>query len=646
MEKFEFKAETKQLLDLMIHSIYSNKDIFIRELVSNSSDALDKLRFESLTNKDLHALVDDLHIRIDIEKSSRTFSVLDNGIGMSREEVIEYIGTIAKSGTKEFLKILQKNKDKEISPELIGQFGVGIYSCFMVADKITLITRRAGEESATKWESTGDGSYTIEEVKKDTVGTDVTLHLKEADSDDELKDYTAEWTVKEIVKKYSDYVSYPIRMQVEKKEIERDEKGKPKEGSEEKTVLEDETLNSMKAIWIRPSSEVSDEEYNEFYKHISHDWTDPLERIFFKAEGAYEFRGLMYIPSRAPFDLFDRDSNQGIHLYIKRIFIMNDCKELIPEYLRFIRGVVDSEDLSLNISREILQQNRQIKMIRNKVVSKVLETLKEMKNKENETYLSFWKEFGRVLKEGLFQDRENREKIMDLVLFDSTNFPDKLTSISEYIDRMKDGQDEIYYMTGRSRESIENSPHLEAFKEKGYEVLLLTEPVDEVWVQSVFEYKEKPFKSIGKGAIDIGTEEDKKKAKKEQKEKEKQYHSLLDVLKNKLNEYVKDVRLSNRLKTSPVCLVGETSDMTPQLVELMRSAGQEVPNVKRILEVNPDHEILVRLQKRFEENKDDPIIAEYAQLLYGQALLAEGSQPPDPGKFSLNIADLMARSLN
>ena len=476
-------------------------------------------------------------------------------------------------------------------------------------------------------------------------GTSITLQLKPEDSEDGLHDYTTEYVIREIVRKYSNYVAYPIRMEVERKEIERDEEGKPKEGAEEKTVIRDEVLNSMKAIWTRPASDVTEEEYKEFYKHVSHDWTDPLERILLKAEGKIEFRALLFLPARAPMDLFMHEQEHGIHLYIKRVFIMNDCKELIPEYLRFVRGIVDSEDLSLNISREILQKNRQIQTIRKRVTGKVLDTLKEMKEKTEEKYLGFWKEFGRVMKEGLFRDQENQEKLLELALFASTNSPDKLTTLQGYVERMKEGQNEIYYMTGKTREAIENSPHLEAFRDKGYEVLLLTEPVDEIWVNHVFEYQKKGLKSVGKGTVELGTDEEKTEARKKLEENEKSYRSLLDFLKDKLDEYVKEVRLSTRLTSSPVCLVGEQSDMSPQIEEMLRNMGQDIPKVKRILEINPSHPVLVHLQKRFEADKNDPLLADYAELLYGQALLAESSLPPDPGKFSKTFADLMARAI-
>ena len=598
-----------------------------------------------LTDRDLEPDAGDPEIRIETDKDKKILSIIDNGIGMSQNEVKKYIGTIAKSGSKEFLSLLKENKDKGLTPELIGQFGVGLYSCFMVADKVTITTRKAGEKQGTFWESTGDGTYCIDTVDKKSVGTVISLHLKPSDTEDGLHDYLDEYTIREIVKKYSDYVAYPIKMKVERTEIERDKNGKPKEGVEPKKIVEDETLNSIKAIWTRPVNEVKDEEYSEFYKHISHDWNEPLDKIIFKAEGVFEFRGLLFIPSKAPFDLYYRESSHGIHLYIKRVFIMKDCKELIPDYLRFIKGVIDSEDLSLNISREILQQNRQIKIIKNKIVSKVLEKLSDLKKNNKEQYLIIWKEFGQVIKEGIFNDTQNREKLLELALFPSTNSPDELTGLNDYIERMKDGQDAVYFMTGKSREAIENSPHLETFKDKGYEVLLLTDPVDEIWVQYVFSHKEKPLKSIGKGTVELGTDEEKKKAKENLKNQEKDYKALLKLIQLNLDEYIKEVRLSTRLTSSPVCLVGEAADMTPQMEELMRSMGQSMPKTKRILEVNPSHPILVQLKQKFDNNKKDPVLKDYSELLYGQALLAEGNQPPDPGKFSKSIADLMAKAL-
>ncbi len=647
IERHEFQAETKELLDLMIHSIYSNKDIFLRELISNSSDAIDKLKFESLTNKEITQTEDSPCILLEVNKNNHTLTVQDNGIGMSREEVVHLIGTIAKSGTREFINVLKENKSQDslLPPELIGQFGVGFYSTFMVADKVTLVTKRVGEPTATQWESSGDGTYTIEDTDRPSHGTTITLHLKQADSEDGLHDYTDEWVIQNIVKKYSDFVAYPIQMDIEHQEVERDAEGKPIEGGQTKTIVERQTLNSMKAIWTRPESEVSDEEYNEFYKHISHDWNDPLRNIRMKMEGTFEAQALLFIPAKAPMDLFYRDAHRGIQLYVKRVFIMDDCKELMPDYLRFIKGVVDSEDLSLNISREILQQNRQITAIRKRLVKKVLSSLEDMRKTQKEEYLAFWNEFGRVMKEGLYEDYENRQTLTEISFFQSTHDATALTTLREYVDRMKPGQDTIYYMTGESRAKIENSPHLEAFKEKGYEVLILTDPVDELWVQSVMEFDEKSLQSVGKGTVELGTEEEKKEAEKALQEKEQTYHSLLEFLKSKLENDVKEVRLSNRLTNSPSCLVSNPSDMTPQMEQLLKAMNQEVPHTKRILEINPNHPIMEKLQTLFQANKDDARLNDYASLLYGQALLSEGSPLPNPAAFSKLVTELMMQSI-
>ncbi len=643
VETFEFQAEARQLLDLMVHSVYSNKDIFLRELISNSSDALDRRRFQALTEPHLMPEGTDLHIRIERDPDARTLTVRDKGIGMTRQEVIHLIGTIAKSGTHEFLSALKQAKEAH-SPELIGQFGVGFYSSFMVADKVTLVTRHAGETAGVRWESSGEGTYTVEEVDVPEAGTSVTLHLKPTDSEDGLHDYTEEWKIREIVKKYSDFVAYPIKMQISRTRVPRDEDGKPIEGAKEETVVEDETLNSMKAIWLRDKDDVTEEEYHEFYKHVSHDWSPPLETIRAKIEGTLEYQLLLFIPSKAPFDLYMRDGRHGIQLYVKRVFIMDDCTELLPEYLRFVRGVVDSEDLSLNISREILQQNRQIQRIRKGVVSKLLDSLKKMRETDKDKYLTFWKEFGPVLKEGIYQDHDNRDTLLDLMMVQSTNDATALTSLREYLDRMKPDQDCIYFMTGESRDAVENSPHLEAFRDKGYEVLILTDGVDEIWSQSMPEFEGKRFQSVGKGTVDLGTEEERKKAEEERKAKQEAHRSLLECLKQKLDDHVKEVRLSSRLTSSAACLVGDQFDLSPQLEQLMRAANQEMPKTKRILELNPTHPILEKLESIYGADPDDPRLSDYAHLLYGQAALAEGNQPPNPGRFAKLVADLMVHA--
>ena len=646
VETFEFQTEARQLLDLMVHSVYSNKDIFLRELISNASDALDKLRFEALKQPELMEADTELAVLIERDADARTLSVSDTGIGMSRDEVVELIGTIAKSGSEAFLKQLQQKQGEEVPPELIGQFGVGFYSTFIAADKVTLVTRRAGEDKATKWESSGDGTYTLEETERDTQGTTVTLHLKDTDDEDGMRDYTQEWAIREVVKKYSDFVAYPIQMDIERTEIERDDEGKPLEGAEEKKVVTLETLNSMKAIWLRPKNEVEDEEYNEFYKHISHDWSEPMWRIQAAIEGTLEYRLLLYVPSKAPFDLFSVQGRQkGVHLYVKRIFIMDDCKDLLPEYLRFLRGVVDSEDLSLNISREILQQNRQIQRMGKGIVGKVLSTLKEKSENDAEGYQTFWNEFGRVLKEGIFQDQENQEALLGLARFASTHENATHASLKEYIDRMPGDQDVIYYLCGENRAQVENSPHLEAFRAKGYEVLLLTEPVDEVWTSAVHEFEGKRFQSAGKGAVDLGSNEEKEKAEESLKEQEKDYAELLACLKEKLSDRVKEVRLSKRLTESAACIVSDTQDMTPQLEQMMRAMGQDMPVTKRILELNPSHPVLDKLRGIHAADAEDAALADYAELLHGQAVLAEGGALEDPGRFSKLVAELLVKAL-
>ncbi len=645
VETFEFQTEARQLLDLMIHSIYSNRQIFLRELISNSSDALDKRRFEAIHAPELLPGDVELAVRIEVDKANRTVAVIDNGVGMTRQEVIDLIGTIAKSGTREFLETLKASRVRDVPPELIGQFGVGFYSCFMVAERVELVTRHLREQSATRWESRGDGSYTLQPAERPEPGTTVVVHLKPRESEEESEDFTDEWVIRRIVKRYSDFVAYPIRMDVEHTRPEYDAEGKPIAGTE-KTVVETETLNSMKAIWLRDKDAVGEDEHTEFYKHVSHDWNEPLTRIQAKIEGTLEYRMLLYVPSKAPFDLYYiGGARHGVHLYVKRVFIMDDCKELLPDYLRFLRGVIDSEDLPLNISREMLQKDRQIERMRRGVVAKVLDALKHIRDTEPEKYAAFWREFGRTLKEGLFQDAENQEKLLDLCQFASTADAAAPTRLDAYLDRMKPDQDAIYYLTGAARSKVEQSPHLEAFREKGYEVLLLTDPVDEVWPQAVFHYKDRPFRSAAKGAADLGSEEEKKKAEEERQEKGQAYASLLAFLKERLSEQVKDVRLSSRLTQSPACLVGDAADLSPQLEQMMRALGHETPEVKRILELNPAHPVVERLQARFSENAEDPVLADGAELLYGQALLAEGNAPPDPARFSKLVAELMSRAL-
>ncbi len=630
IERHEFQAEVKQLLDLMVHSLYSDKDIFLRELVSNASDALDKLRFEQLTKAELGT--GDLHIRIEADRTQRTLSISDNGIGMTREEVIKNIGTIARSGTREFLTAIDRATQKDVPPELIGQFGVGFYSAFMVADKIVLVTRRAGQATATRWESAGDGSYSIGEAERDHAGTTVTLHLKPEDTEHGVRDYTTEHVIKDIVKRYSDFVTYPIRMQ----------RWRDGEKPSDPKILEDETLNSQKAIWDRPKSEVTEDEYREFYRHISHDWTDPLRTIPIKMEGTLEAYALLYIPSKAPYDLYSAEMKRGVQLYVKRVFVMDECKELMPNHLRFVKGVVDAHDLSLNVSREILQKDRQIQVIRKQLVKKVLGTLEEMKRDKPEDYLTFWTAFGPVLKEGFLPyDTQDKDKLLELIVTASTHDPTKVASLDDYVGRMKEGQDAIYFLTGPSKEAIAKSPLLEAFTAKGYEVLLFADPIDELWLERAPRFKDKPLKSIGRGEVKLGSEDDRKKADEELQDKQKEFSDLLACFRVHLQNEIKEVRLSSRLTSSPVCLVSDEHDLTPRMQKMLEQMGQAPPKIKPILELNPSHPLIPKLQALFAENKADPRLGLYAELLLGQAHLADSGQLPDPAAFSRALADIM-----
>ena len=640
----EFQTQAREILDLMVYSVYSNKDIFLRELVSNGSDALDKLRFKSLEDKELEA--SDPHLRLTADPAARTLEVEDNGIGMDRDDLVEFLGTIARSGTKEFAEALKAAKSEGAPDDLIGQFGVGFYASFMVAKRIQVLTRKAGDDHAWLWDSTGDGTYSVRGADRDAPGTTVTLFLRDADEETGLKDYASEWVLREIVRKYSDFVSYPIRMEVERQEVDRDDDGKPKEGAEPRTVRKDEVLNSMKAIWTRQEGEVTDEEYQEFYRHLTRDWGDPLKRIISRAEGTSEFKMLLYIPGRAPQDLFWRDAPHGVHLYIKRIFIMNDCKELLPFHLRFVKGVVDSEDLPLNISREILQQDRHVRIIRKNLVRKVMDTLGGMRDEEREKYEGFWREFGKVMKEGLVQEPDQREALLDLALFESTlGEAGALTTLAEYIERMPEGQDAIYFLTGQSRQAIEGSPHLEAFKAREMEVLLLSDPVDELWADMAAPFNEKNFVNAAKGTVDL-PDADTEAEKSDDKPDEEGWKPLLDSLKDALSDHVKDVRFSTRLTESPACLVGDAGDLTPQLEQMMRAMGQEVPPLKRIMELNREHPVVTQLKSLHDADAENPRLADYAAVLHGQALLAEGGAPSDPAAFAKLVAGLMERDLS
>jgi molecular chaperone HtpG len=645
IETFSFQAETKQLLDLMIHSLYTNKEIFLREFISNASDALDRFRFEALTRPELLADDNTLEIRLDVDRQARTLTIHDSGIGMSRDEVVTNIGTIAKSGTRELFEQFQREGTSNgMLAELIGRFGVGFYSAFMVADKVTLLTRRAGEETATHWESIGDGHYTLAGVEKLRRGTSITLHLKPVDADSGIEDYTQTWVLSRIVKRYSDFVIYPIMFKDERVEMEN-EYGVPKPDSKPTIVVEDKPLNSMKPIWTRSKTEVQEEEYEELYKHISHDWNKPLKTMSFKAEGRFEFQGLLFIPSQASYDLYYHAAPFGLQLYAQRVMIMEHCADLLPRYLRFIKGVVDSADLPLNISRQRLQQDRHITQLRQWVTKKVLETLAHMYENELETYLSFWEQFGRTLKEGVSSDYDNKDKIVPLLLFESSHNPKKLTTLKEYVERMKPDQKEILYLTGESRHMVENSPHLEAFKEKGYEVLYLVEPVDELLAQSLTEFEHNRLTSVGKGTVQFGSDDEKKQAEKALKEETEIYADLLKLLQQKLDAHIKDVCLSSRLTTSPVCLVGAEHDYSPQIERLLLKGKGGGPKQRQVMELNPTHPIFGKLYERFQKDKEDPVLDTYAELLFGYGLLAEGSEIPDPIKFNQQLTELMVRNL-
>jgi molecular chaperone HtpG len=625
-EKLEFKTEVKQLLDLMVHSLYSHKEVFLRELISNASDAIDRARYESLTDSEVLENGSSWKIRIIPDKDKGTLTISDNGIGMDHNEVIEALGTIAHSGTKEFLAALQSKEVKD-NPELIGQFGVGFYSSFMVADKITVLSRKAGrkDKNGIQWESTGDGTYTVTDIEKETKGTDVILHLK-----DDEKLYLQQWEIESVVKKYSDFIEHPIVMDVEKEidsELKKGEKVK---------ITEEKTLNSMKALWLKDKSELTNDEYNEFYKHISHDFTPPAKVIHYKAEGTSEFTALLYIPSRAPVNILYKDYKMGPTLYVKRVQIMDHCEELIPQYLRFVKGVVDSSDLPLNVSREILQHNRQIEIMKTSITKKVLDTLADMKNDDYDNYLKIHGEFGRILKEGVHFDFSKRETIADLLLFPSSKTEEnKLTTLKDYVENMKEGQEEICYIVATSLFEALRSPYLEAFRKKDYEVLVLLDDIDD-FIFSGFEYKGKKMKSITKGDVTLNKEE------KEEKEKaQKKYEKFIDLVKDILKEDVKDVRLSARLTDTVCCLVTDEGDLDPQMEKLLKSMGQELPPMKRVLEINPAHPLFTSMNSLFEKDKKSATLEEYVRLLYDQALVLEGSKPKDPSAFSKLIAKLM-----
>lgn len=620
-ESMAFQAEVKQLLQLMIHSLYSNKEIVLRELISNASDAADKLRFEAIANGTLFEGDSELKIQIAFDKEARTVAISDNGIGMSRDEVIANIGTIAKSGTKEFFNALSGDQAKDAN--LIGQFGVGFYSAFIIADKVTLTTRRAGATEAVRWESTGEGDFTLEAADKATRGTDVVLHLRE-DEDEFLSD----WKLKTIIRKYSDHITLPIVMK----------KSEWKDGAEVATD-EDETVNKASALWARNKNDITEEDYQEFYKHVSHDFENPLAHSHSRVEGKQEYISLLYIPSKAPFDLYDRERRHGIKLYVKRVFIMEDAEKLMPQYLRFVRGVIDTADLPLNVSREILQSSRDVDAIKAGSTKKILGVLEDMAENKPEDYTKFYAEFGRVLKEGPGEDFANKDKIAGLLRFASTKADTDVQNVSlkDYIARMQAEQDVIYYITADSFAAAQHSPHLEIFRKKGIEVLLMSDRVDEWLLGSLSEFEGKKLQSIAKGDLDLGKLESDTE-KEIQKKIEEETKTLVEKIKNSLGEQVKDVRVTHRLTDSPACLVSDTNDLSGNLARMLKAAGQNAPESKPILEINPAH----KLVKRLEAETADGVFNDLAFVLFDQALLAEGGTLNDPASFVKRMNNLIS----
>ncbi len=631
-ETLGFQTEVKHLLHLMIHSLYSNKEIFLRELISNASDAADKLRFEALANDSLYEGDSELKIHVAFDKDLRTVTVSDNGIGMTRDEVQEHIGTIAKSGTKQFFEALTGDQAKD--SELIGQFGVGFYSSFIVADRVTLTTRKAGNDGSegVRWESDGQGDYTIESVDKAGRGTEIVLHLKEGE--DEFLDG---YRLRSIIRKFSDHISLPITMDKEPMPAtdEDEEQEKPAE-------IEQETVNSASALWKKSRQEISDEEYNEFYKHVGHDFQDPLTHIHSKVEGTNEYTLLLYVPGRAPFDLWDRDAKHGVKLYIRKVFITDDAEQLMPRYLRFIRGVIDADSLPLNVSREILQQSKQINTIKGGAVKKVLGMLEGLAKNDSEKYVTFWSEFGNVMKEGPIEDHQNKERIAKLLRFATThNDSDKQeVSLEDYVSRMKEEQEKIYYVTADSYSAAKNSPHLEIFRKKGIEVLLLSDRVDEWLVSSLNEFDGKQLQSVAKGELDLGKLDDTEEQKKEQEEINKDFESVVTQIKEVLGDKVSEVRLSHRLTDSPACLVTEAYGMSLNMERIMKEAGQPMGPLggsKPILEINPGHALVSRLK----DEQDDERFADLSHILFDQAILSEGGQLDDPAAFVHKLNGLL-----
>jgi molecular chaperone HtpG len=635
-EQHAFAAEVDQVLSIVVNSLYSHREVFLRELVSNASDALDKLSFEALTDPQVLGEDRELRIEIEADAAAKTLTIRDNGVGMDHDEMVQNLGTIARSGSRQLMEALRAKGGKDENLSLIGQFGVGFYSAFLVADRVAVTSRAARGTTAWRWESEAKQGFTIEPAERQARGTEIVLHLK-----DEAAEYLEDWQVRSLIRKYSDYVRHPIRMQVER----------TVDGEKQKSW---DTVNQASALWTRPRSEIGDEQYREFYKHLGHDWTDPLAWTHFKVEGTQELTGLLFVPAQAPFDLFERTS-RGVKLFVKRVFIMEDCDELLPEWLRFVRGVVDSQDLPLNVSRELLQQDRVTRAIRKQVTKKTLALLQELADEgltkvreededgeatevERNRYEIFWRAFGRVLKEGVHFEPEYKDEIARLLRYESTR-DDGLTSLLDYVGRMQPDQPGIYYVTGDGVTACRNSPHLEALRAKGYEVLYMADPIDEWVLQKLEEFEDKKLISAAKGALELPETEAEKQA---HEAREKELEGLVGQVRTALGEQVKDVRLSHRLKDSPACLVGDEGDLSPHLERILRANGQAVPEQKRILELNPDHPVVAALERLAGSGSDQ--VASWSSLLYDQALLAEGTMPKDPAAAARRIADLMQRA--
>ena len=626
-QEFVFQAEVQRLLDLVIHSLYTHKEIFLRELVSNASDAIDRLRFEALTRPELLSGGEEPRIRLVPDKENRTLTIEDDGIGMTRDEVVRNIGTIARSGTRE---ALEKLRETEGAGQLIGQFGVGFYSSFMVADRVELVTRKAGTDEAVRWTSSGGGSFTIAEAERERPGTTITLHLKPVDGENGIEDYTDRWVLQRLVRQHADFITYPILLPAEK----------PDEVPEGETPEPEKPLNSMKPIWARPPAEVTTEEYADFYRQISHDWGEPLETVHTRGEGLVEFQAVLFVPQRGSVDLYYPGFKPNLRLYVKRMLVRENSEELLPRWLRWVRGAVDSPDLPLNVSREMLQNDRHVRQIRRTLTKKVIDTLKRMLEADRAKYEGFWRELGRAVKEGVDSDWDNRDALLGLLLFGSSRDADSLTTLKEYVERMPEGQTDIWYLTGASREQIEHSPALETFRDRGWEVLYLTDPVDELVAQSVTEYEGKKLRSVAKGAVELDEAEKKDGAD----ERKKEFEPFLAAIQKRLDTWVKEVRLSGRLTKSPAVLVVAEHDYSPQL-ERFLSSGRDGIRQRRILELNAGHPLVRGLRRRFDANADDTVVGDYADLLLGWSLLAEGAEPHDSVRFTRLVAGLMETGL-